>query len=315
MQPTRLSLPRQRISCNTLKKLICATLAVCFVLANLMRFSRSSHSSPTNWHGRGRGRRHEWRQAYSITVSEALKIQNSNSNFAICSIQKNERSIREWAYHHTKHFNATVFLYDHESVPPMNSTLSDYIKMNLVQYGYFECQNGDGMNCQKEAYKLCYEKAKKRHKFIAFFDGDEYLWFRNAELRSKGISAYLQEWYDKGFAGFGVNWILYGATGMKKRIASSIRDSFVGCSMGSKEDPALFHIKTIVFAERVEPYYVSPHNFKPLVSCIVDSRGDCITSHLANSFIVQNISLHHYVTRSKEDYIHKMEIGSAAGNQ
>lgn len=92
----------------------------------------------------------------------------NQSYFAICLIIKNDNDIIEWIDYHKKLGCSKFYVNDHNSDPPLNTTISSYIESGLVEYSYLE-----GVlkpNPQINVYQSCIEKHKDKHTFMVTID-------------------------------------------------------------------------------------------------------------------------------------------------
>ncbi|PNH11195.1 hypothetical protein TSOC_001981, partial [Tetrabaena socialis] len=199
----------------------------------------------------------------------------------------------------------------------------DQVHKQTVEYYYFVDQHrapivGAGKkeepfwtSAQGFAWEFCLRMGLGRHKWIAFFDADEYLVLRGLQPGVRpDINEFLKEY--EPYPALGVNWRVFG-TGGNVQPLPSVLPNYVKCMNSSHK--LNWHIKSIVNVARVESLGVSPHYFdykngsKAVNELKVEIEGAFSPpSHT-------RVALHHYQTRSAAEYLRKVARGrgSAAG--
>jgi hypothetical protein len=87
-----------------------------------------------------------------------------------------------------------IYIYDHGSRKPMYYDLEDWIMAGVVQYSYFKFKNHEryrrgpfAKTAQGAGFQDCFQRAAGKHKWLAFFDIDEFL------VRCARLSSTLQQ--------------------------------------------------------------------------------------------------------------------------
>ena len=114
-------------------------------------------------------------------------MEKMNNRVALCAIVRNENLyIREWVEWYKKLGIAKIFLYDNNSDDGehLEDVIGDYIDNGFVkvidrrgtEMGFVYFGN---LNLQPLSYIECYEEMSSDFDWICFFDGDEFLDFKN----------------------------------------------------------------------------------------------------------------------------------------
>ena len=89
------------------------------------------------------------------------------SYFALClAVRDQHKDIREWIEHHRGLGVGKIYVYDHNSNVPMNTTIQDYIDSRYVSYRYFvnrEELTAKDLKPQMAVYSKCLWKWGRRH--------------------------------------------------------------------------------------------------------------------------------------------------------
>lgn len=153
-----------------------------------------------------------------------------------------------------------------------------------------------GPQMQMPAYHhfLCNNRGKYR--WACFFDVDEFLILRN----NWNLHDFLHEYCQHGAVG--INWKIFGSSGETLFKTGDVRKRFTRCA--SKTHPL---IKSIVNINDVLSFK-DPHFFTCLHGTIDTSRKEITGPENIDG--PENIAvLHHYFTKSMEEYTRKRERG------
>lgn len=124
---------------------------------------------------------------------------------ALCCIGKMENDyIQEYVeYYYNLGFDK-IFLYDNNDIDgeKFEDAIGEYIGNNFVELINYR---GEKV-CQLKAYQDCYDKHNKEYDWIAFFDCDEFLTFKD----DKDINEYLNNEIFNKFQIIHINWMCYG---------------------------------------------------------------------------------------------------------
>ncbi len=229
------------------------------------------------------------------------EIAKSQPPIACVAVVKNEEKyIAEWITYQFSIGFDTVIILDNLS--------TDRTKDVALQLGYsFDVRVLDAtditQNYQRSAYLLALERYGKEFEWMAFFDTDEFLVLDEAHnLRSI-------LWSASAISGIGVNWAFFGSSGHQFAPPSLVLDSYL------HRAPASFtpnrHIKSIVKPIDVKNF-INGHMFE-LSTPYCDLAGKEILWNspgiIANEPDYLVGKLHHYFTRSQEDWAAKLRRG------
>ncbi|MBQ7577512.1 MAG: glycosyltransferase family 2 protein [Synergistaceae bacterium] len=111
-----------------------------------------------------------------MIIKYFLPVKNlKREGLAIALIAKNEAQyITEWINFHVKQGVSHFFIYDNESTDNLYETLQPFIKRGLVTYKKFP-----GKIRQNDAYNHAIYHYKRKFKYFAMIDADEFLFVRN----------------------------------------------------------------------------------------------------------------------------------------
>lgn len=232
-------------------------------------------------------------------------------NLAICTIQRDRgRWLREWiAFHYAVGFRK-FYIYLHRCTDHSEAELTRLSK-------YFDITafilTDDIDRPQLAAYQHCYNKFNNKHDWIAFIDGDEFLF----SPCSIDISLQLEKFQDKSLSAIGVYWACFGSSGHVTEpeglITENYRKRAPLCSKINK------HFKSIVKGNQTQGFSVlqNSHYFKT-TNGTFDSVMRPLAFGLTESEPNHEIfRINHYATQSREYFLNfKQKSGAAdAGAQ
>ena len=209
--------------------------------------------------------------------------------------------------HHTYYFKTKMYIHDHDSNPPLSMALKDFIAQGYVEIIPYSYKGGVDTSPLKEGILNCFDVTSARHKFVGIIDMDEFLWL-GPLWRKKGLSEYLRQFEDIG--GLGVQWVMHGSGGHLTHPKEGVRKAYTKCTTANDIGRRLF--KSLVRPE-IAYFNGDPHRFKLRKGFrTVNENFVELTSPFANvsMYSVANISLHHYVLKSKEDFLRRFSRGS-----
>lgn len=227
----------------------------------------------------------------------------SNYNIAIVLIIKNEaRYIREWLEYHRiigiEHF----FIYDNASTDNLYQLLTPYIHNNLVTYHY--CPD----SCmQMPAYNDAIARYKKKSRWLAFIDADEFI----VLSKHKSIVSFLKK-YEK-YSAIGVNWITFDSNNHITRPQEGFIISNYTRTYKNNNHPINRHIKTIV-QSKFAKVCNNPHFVELRRGFYVNENFEKIHPPISNCNTTNEIQINHYHSKSIEEYNEKISRGRAVTN-
>jgi hypothetical protein len=219
---------------------------------------------------------------------------------AICAIYRNEGPyLREWVEFHRLAGVDRFYLYDNRSTDDHAEVLRPYVEDGLV-----ELTGWPIYPAQMQAYQDCLLRQRRRARWMAFIDLDEFL-FSPLERPLPEVLAEYERW-----PGVGVNWAVFGTSGHRTRPPGLVTESY---TRRSQEWGANRHIKSVVDPLEVRAFCM-PHFFMLRSGPTVDERGRPITgppfSH-TDEVSFERLRVNHYATKSEEEYRAKLARGPA----
>lgn len=208
----------------------------------------------------------------------------------ICAIALNEEKyIDEWIKYHIALGFQHIYIYDNSIDYSLKSKES-----SIVTVIHFP-----GPQRQLEAYDIFVTSYKSKHKWAAFMDCDEFIVLK----KHKNIIDFLNE-YDE-FSGVGLNWLFFGTANQLSYRDEPVTKRFQLCSTGLDSQ-----IKCIVKISNIYKY-TTPHS--PILEngIICNTNRNKIESDF-NTDLNSNIAyIHHYYTKSEQEFREKIERGRA----
>lgn len=240
-------------------------------------------------------------------VFESLrKEEQSDFKYKLCavSIIKNEGDyIEEWIeFYRVMGFDKIV-LYDNESTDNTKKLIKKYVDDGFVDYFYYP-----GKKRQFDAYNDAIYKYKNQAEYMIMIDADEFLYSTNPSDEIYEIVKSTFESDNKAVGGCVVNWLCYGSNGHLTKPKGLVIDNYL--MRGEDNFRSNKNYKTIVNPRRVVAY-VNPHFpvYKKHFYGVTTSLKKVIG--FINDGDYSKLRINHYFTKSKEEYISKMQRGEA----
>jgi hypothetical protein len=229
---------------------------------------------------------------------------------AMCTVVKDQQhDIREFIdYHHWIGFEK-FYVYDNNSTQDLRAVLADYIEQGLVEHFITlgkKSYNQYPATPQHTAYRRCIKRHRLKHKWLAFFDVDEFLHIRDADpSRPPDVRTFLPAY--ACHAGLAVSWVMFGSSGHEVRANASTLTSYTKCIASGS-----YHVKTIANTRYVRAPGHTPHTFKYLPG--YSAVNECFQPvHSARTnFSGDRIVLLHYVIKSKAEFAEKSTRGGGS---
>jgi Glycosyltransferase family 92 len=226
-----------------------------------------------------------------MLIGMPLLASHYKYDISACMIFRDEAPyLKEWIEFHRlvgiKHF----YLYNNLSQDNYQEVLQPYIDQKIVELLEWP---RDGKNAaeweeiQMAAYNDGLKRARKKTKWLAFIDSDEFLF----PVQHNNLSQFLKR-YEKidEVGGILVSWVVYGTSGVEKIPDDKLLIETLVYSAASGSD----HFKTICRPRRVS-FVCSPHY-------VVYKKGyrHCAPSGKMPPFIeIDKIRINHYWARDK----------------
>lgn len=231
--------------------------------------------------------------------------------YSVVVIVKNEASyLREFILFYRATGANRIYLYDNDSSDNLLEVIEPYIKSGYVIY-----RKWPGSTIQTAAYRDAIRRTKRRTKWLAIVDADEFL-FSPSGSTPEQLRKY------ESYPGVGVNWIVFGPDGHDKRPDGLVIDNYKA-TFQEKDAVINCHVKSIVQPKRVSTIHHT-HFAEYKKGCFaVDTECDPIdnfSSFLENTgkaFTPRNyrnvLRINHYNTKSLEELRRKCDRGYADG--
>lgn len=224
---------------------------------------------------------------------------------ALCCIVKNENDyLDEYVnYYHDLGFDK-IFIYDNND--PTGENPSDIIG----KYNFVEILNCRGVRyAQCRAYNHCAQIHKDEFDWIAFFDADEFLEFKQPMKIDEYLNTIAPEDADTIF----INWCNYDDNdllGNENNCDRSLVKRFTHIKV---ENESTSEVKAIVNLHRCIPRFIMPHTPQNAVNCYNADGIKCANKPILEK-AYKYAKLNHYRKTIIEYIEHKYNRGFADGN-
>ncbi|TGO51520.1 hypothetical protein BOTNAR_0353g00120 [Botryotinia narcissicola] len=224
---------------------------------------------------------------------------------SVCmAVKDQQKDLPEFFTHHYYHLGIKRFyIMDDGSDPPLSEMEDLGIPREHVTFQYFN-KSEHTYYMQEHVYKLCVEKYRSNHTWMAFIDADEYLEMTGKENLNEFLESYEE---DEHVGAVYVSWMTHSSAGLLSR-PKSVRQAYIDCIWDGEGHNVLG--KTIAKLS----LYVGPNTVHQ-VRCkdgaiVVDENG--IKAPVRRYSPTRNrIALHHYALKNREEYQEKVDRGNA----
>ncbi len=208
-------------------------------------------------------------------------------NFAICLCFKNASSyLAEWLAFYRALGADYFYLYDNNSTDDYSAQVSPYLKQGLA-----ELRRWPGLGQQNSIYIDCLKRARRKVRWLAFLDDDEFLWPVLDPDLPTAIDRYA------AYAGVGICWFLYGSSHHQTRPPGLVIENFTW--RARRPDS---HVKCIVSPIRVTRPLEIGHAFECEPGfTMVDEQSRVLTSSSIGAPSGDLLRVNHYATKSLEE--------------
>lgn len=230
--------------------------------------------------------------------------------FVIMAIVKNEgRYIKEWLDFHLLVGADRFYIFDNGSTDDTGEILKPYVEKGIAEV--IPIPNV----AQIPAYNMGISLLKKRAKWAAIIDADEFLF----PVGNTSIKEFLKSYEDA--PAVGVNWVVYGPCGNKTRPEGLITENYTK-TFKNKNHDLNCRVKSIIQPSRTMCSW-SSHSFVYTHGDMAVDENKCLIEGDAmyasygpactwtNSS--QKIRINHYWTKSEEDLREKICKGRPDG--
>lgn len=219
---------------------------------------------------------------------------------SLCAIIKNETPyLKEWLEFHKMIGVEHFYIYDNNSTDNPEEFLKTYIEKKEVECTRWGIQPG-----QLSAYADCIFKHKEDSRWIGFIDIDEFIFPPWGETLSNFLKKY------EYASGLVVNWRIFGSSGLDKKPEGLVIENYL--KRGLVTNKINYTVKTIANPKCVlrfkNPHFVQMKNGYRYP---VNESGLEIPSWESPVNDTDVICVHHYFTKSKEEFAQKIARGRA----
>ena len=235
-------------------------------------------------------------------------------DLAVVAIMKNEAPYaKEWLDYHLLAGVDHFYIYDNESPDNLKEVLQPYINAGIVTYKFYP-----GKARQYEAYNEAVQEYKFACRYIAFIDGDEFIFPQNNKMIVEVVDEILN--YNQDAGGLAVNIFNFGSNykdeadyskGVLERFTRRASVNFTPPLPGSGIAGGSAHVSTITDPRKVLFFY-NPHfacYFKDYHA--INEKGGIVPMFSNNPPTVDKIRINHYRMKSREEYTKKVNRGTA----
>jgi hypothetical protein len=236
---------------------------------------------------------------------------------AACMVIRDDPDFPEWVTYHRRLGVGAFYIYDHNSSVPLPDRVSGHeLSHGDVRYQYINHFNDPrDQSPQMAVYHECLQVAQ-HHPWIAFIDVDEYIVPQPGKFF---LSDYLRTF--EGHCALTLNWRVLGSAGLETRPETGVVESYTKCV--EADNPMSWWTKVIVNPQYVKDFrlversdFQGPHKVNCLDGHQMVSENRTlydVTEYQA--VMTQDISLYHYVTRSREDFEIRVARGEASAGE
>eukprot|EP01026_Neomeris_dumetosa_P033666 TRINITY_DN2692_c0_g1_i7.p1 TRINITY_DN2692_c0_g1~~TRINITY_DN2692_c0_g1_i7.p1 ORF type:complete len:340 (-),score=7.11 TRINITY_DN2692_c0_g1_i7:477-1367(-) len=230
----------------------------------------------------------------------------SDVKILMCTITKNwpTEDIQEWIEYHRWIGIDHFYLREHMSQKLQND-VADYIKQGIVTYTWTDMDRKE-----RPIFKFfqeCLDNFRDQYDFIAFIDSDEYIVMQKPQC----LNSFMEQFTDYG--GLAINWIQMGTSGHKARPHGPTLGNYVNCCL-NRTSTFNKHVKSIIntkYGERIlNTHFFFTIEGKP----IVNEHFVPVHGHETKEASWDFVALHHYQTKSAEDFIGRKIRGHPTEN-
>ena len=232
---------------------------------------------------------------------------------AMCVVARDAHDdLVEWVHHHFKLGFSKIYLYDDNSDPPLARVVKPWIESGRIEYTLFSEFTHPSNKPQLYGYDRCLQEHAQKHSFMAFFDIDEYLMFQQGPP-IQHLPTFLKKF--EQYSALAVHWRLFGSYGREYRPDRGTLRSYPRC-LPTNHTQHLF-VKTIANTKCTAATTDTPHSFRHNCSRpAVRTNFAPVSGQSADDLPVHDVlALHHYATRSAEEFEIKMARGSGMKRQ
>lgn len=214
----------------------------------------------------------------------------------ICAIALyEERYIDEWIHYHLSLGFHHIYIYDNSDHHSLQNKHSD--RVTIIHY---PGKSVPGKPKQLDAYHDFIHKFGSKHQWAAFIDLDEFIVLKKHDSISSFLSQYQQ------CSAIGLNWLMFGTNHCTDYHPEPVTKRFTRCATELNK-----HIKSIVQLRYALFFYNDSHYISVRNGTMCDTSYEPITGPFHSSGKADVAYIHHYYTKSEQEFREKIERGRA----
>lgn len=223
----------------------------------------------------------------------------------IVAIAKMEQDyIEEWVKYHLHLGFDEIFLYDNEDLPYYKEFLKKYSeKLKVIHL--------PGNNYHKGVQYIALDDFTKNYMLkngithVAHIDVDEFIVLK----KHSNIKEFIKEYIKGKCGGIGMNWRLFGDSGLETQTEKSVLNRFTMTEKIGNQ-----HIKTL-FDVKCFKHFIHCHSIEPRTGYkIMSTDGRIINGAFNMEPNLDVIQLNHYKCKTFEEFL-KISVRGRAGTQ
>lgn len=225
----------------------------------------------------------------------------------ICAIAKNEdKYILEWIAHHILLGFDSIVIYDNESdidISTLISSLSYDVHIDIIKW-----PSKEGVSPQVSAYDHYVSRYSDKIQYTAFIDLDEFIFLNHGVQINNFLCQFLE--VDSAIA---MNQLCFGSSGHQEYKKDLVTRKFCHSSPLAFSENNFFKTlaKTATIQNFAHCHGVVLNKGRYVNSDGVPLSGGLVHKGRADNPSHQNLILHHYVLKSKEEFDIKRNRGDA----
>ena len=233
----------------------------------------------------------------SITKIEGI---DSSNDISIVLIVKNEAQyIREWLEYHFLIGVDHIYIYDNDSNDGIHALLAPYIEKGLATY--IHCP---GKKMQIPAYNDAIARFGKKNKWMGFIDADEFVVLHN----NQNLHTFFENFKDE--SAVGIHWIMHDSN---EHLTTPSKGFVISNYTRIYKDDNIevnHNFKSFVKPSMVK-LCTNPHFMWLKKGNTVNENKIPLKTPIAEYNSTNQIQINHYFSKSKEEYINKIDRGCA----
>ena len=227
-------------------------------------------------------------------------------DLAIVAILKNEGPyLKEWLDYHLVAGVEHFYLYDNDSPDNQAEVARPYVEAGLVDYIPIT-----GKAMQNVAYNNAVKRFKFQTRYMAFIDGDEFIFSRTGQSIAQVVDEILSD--KPNAAGLAINWQIYGSNGHENAdYSKSVLERFTrrAPSDWAPDGKGNAHVKTVSNPRKIY-LFINPHFANYFEGFrAVNERGNIAQSPFSRPVSAEKIVVNHYHCKSREEFRIKLKRG------